>query len=309
MRPRQGLQPVSRRLGDSDAVLEADGGGPRWRSARCCSTPSRWPAWWPSRPPERSTRPSDRPSSNSATTGTSTRSNLVRCPPLLTGPSPHPGWWRIDARRRSRARWPSLIGVHLDLGCHAPRRLAADRACPTDHGRPRLWRALVNLGGDVAVAGSPRPQDGWGVGIGTRFARHKVRLGRPGGGRLRRWQWPPRGPPARTWIRNGRTRASHRRPVDRGGRPIRSGPTCRPWPRRCVEANAWSTAAVVWGEDAAGQPGRPSASPLGWLTPTRADVHVMAVGQSMAHGPSSGPSSTVRQDSNTERNRRGDARL
>lgn len=68
-----------------------------------------------------------------------------------------PGWQRIelDATRR-RMRVPR--GVKLDLGATA-KALAADRAVRAAHracGSP----ALVNLGGDIAVAGEP-PDGGW----------------------------------------------------------------------------------------------------------------------------------------------------
>ena len=80
----------------------------------------------------------------------------------LPGPAvPVAGWRtvRLDPQRRE-VRIPA--GVMLDLGATA-KALAADRAAV------RIWAALgcgvlVNLGGDIRVAGDP-PPEGWWVGI------------------------------------------------------------------------------------------------------------------------------------------------
>lgn len=81
--------------------------------------------------------------------------------PALT-PSPAPGWWRIGWDSPNR----TLVlprGVELDLGATA-KALAADRAASRIAGELG-GGVLVNLAGDVAVAGPP-PVGGWLVEIG-----------------------------------------------------------------------------------------------------------------------------------------------
>jgi len=160
-------------------------------------------------------------------------------------PRPAPGWWQIVLD--PEARTVSVPGgVHVDLGATA-KAFAADRAAS------RLAStlgcgALVNLGGDVAVAGTG-PGHGWAVGIAsectTDVARADQVVSIVDGGLA------TSGTTARTWVRNGR-RVHHI--VDpwtgEAAEPVWSlvsvvAPTC-------VEANAWSTAAVVWGHDAVG---------------------------------------------------------
>lgn len=70
-----------------------------------------------------------------------------------------PGWRRVTIDRvRSTIRVPA--GVRLDLGATA-KALAADRAADRVASTLRCG-ALVNLGGDVAIAGPPPPA-GWSV--------------------------------------------------------------------------------------------------------------------------------------------------
>jgi thiamine biosynthesis lipoprotein len=160
-------------------------------------------------------------------------------------PRPAPGWWRIvlDPDDRTVA---VPIGVHVDLGATA-KAFAADRAAARLADRLGCG-VLVNLGGDVAVGGAA-PRDGWPIGIAAGADVPADRADQvvtvTAGGVA------TSGTTARTWLRNGR-RVHHI--VD-------------PWTGRaapsvwslvsvaapsCVEANAWSTAAVVWGEDAVG---------------------------------------------------------
>ena len=160
-------------------------------------------------------------------------------------PRPAPGWWQIvlDPRARTVSVPP---GVHLDLGATA-KAFAADRAAA------RLASALgcgalVNLGGDVAVAGTG-PRNGWAVGIAsectTDVARADQVVSIVDGGLA------TSGTTARAWVRNGR-RVHHI--VD----PWTGDAAAAVWTLvsvvapTCVEANAWSTAAVVWGHDAVG---------------------------------------------------------
>ena len=78
-------------------------------------------------------------------------------------PVPAPGWSCVELDGANGAlRIP--IGVHLDLGSSA-KAFAADRAA-RDAAADLGTGVLVNLGGDIAVAGPP-PPDGWCVGIST----------------------------------------------------------------------------------------------------------------------------------------------
>jgi thiamine biosynthesis lipoprotein len=160
-------------------------------------------------------------------------------------PEPAPGWWQVRLDRSARTvRIPS--GVHVDLGSTG-KAFAADRSCR------RIAEALdcgvlVNLGGDVAVAG-PAPVDGWGVGIAlsSRTApadADEVVALRSGG-------LASSGTTARTWSRAGR-------PVHHIIDPWTGEVAPSTWALvsvlapTCLEANSWSTASVVWGEDAPG---------------------------------------------------------
>jgi thiamine biosynthesis lipoprotein len=161
---------------------------------------------------------------------------------------PAPGWWQI---RLDRAAHTVAIpaGVHVDLGSTA-KAFAADRAAQ------RIAAALdcgvlVNLGGDVAIAG-PAPVDGWAVGIASHCTTPTdevdVVLAVHAGGLA------TSGTTARTWTRNGRLMHHI---VD----PWTGEPASAVWSLvstlapTCLEANAWSTAAIVWGDDAVGNLG------------------------------------------------------
>lgn len=163
----------------------------------------------------------------------------------LQPPRPAPGWWHIqlDPRRR-RVAIPT--GVHVDLGASA-KAFVADRSARRIHDAVGCG-VLVNLGGDIAVAG-PAPAGGWAVGIAAecRTAAEdvdQVVAVRSGG-------LASSGTTARSWVRNGR---SVHHIID----PWTGEPAPAVWALvsttagTCVEANAWSTAAVVWGEDAVG---------------------------------------------------------
>ncbi len=72
---------------------------------------------------------------------------------------PAAGWRRIEIDdERERVRVPA--GVTIDLGATA-KALAADRAAAAAYAATRAG-VLVNLGGDVAVAG-PAPEQGWPI--------------------------------------------------------------------------------------------------------------------------------------------------
>jgi thiamine biosynthesis lipoprotein len=158
---------------------------------------------------------------------------------------PAPGWWRIrlDPTKRTVA---VPDGMHLDLGATA-KAFAADRAAQHLAGTLECG-VLVNLGGDVAVAGRG-PRDGWSVGIASHCTTpvedvDLVLAVHTGG-------VATSGTTGRSWTRNGR-RMHHI--VD----PWTGEPAPPHWSMvstlapTCVEANAWSTAAVVWGPDAPG---------------------------------------------------------
>jgi len=156
---------------------------------------------------------------------------------------PAPGWRTVRLSGRVLRPTP---GVRLDLGATA-KGLGADRAAVAalraagGHGG-----VLVDLGGDIAVAGSP-PRFGWPIGVSedpdadVGAASQVVRLMRGGIATSsvlhRRWT-------------NGRRTLHHI--ID----PATGAPVDGPWrtatvvARTCVEANTASTAAIVAGEDA-----------------------------------------------------------
>ncbi len=84
-----------------------------------------------------------------------------RTGPLRQPPTPAGGWRRVELDRgRLTARVPA--GILLDLGATA-KALAADRAAAAIEAATGCG-VLVNLGGDLRVAGDP-PAGGWRVGI------------------------------------------------------------------------------------------------------------------------------------------------
>ena len=160
-------------------------------------------------------------------------------------PRPMPGWWQIvmDPELRTVA---VPVGVHVDLGSTA-KAFAADRAARRISAELGCG-ALVSLGGDVSVCG-PAPSGGWPVGIAascTTPAGAVDQVVSISAGGL-----ASSGTTARTWVRNGRT-------VHHIIDPATGDAASAVWSlvtttgHSCVEANAWSTAAVVWGEDAVG---------------------------------------------------------
>jgi thiamine biosynthesis lipoprotein len=73
-----------------------------------------------------------------------------------------PGW-RVVRHDAARGTVTIPAGVQLDLGATA-KALAADRAARTAAAACPGCGVLVNLGGDIAVAG-PAPADGWTAGV------------------------------------------------------------------------------------------------------------------------------------------------
>ncbi len=153
------------------------------------------------------------------------------------------GWWQVELDRRARTvRIPH--GVVLDLGATA-KALAADRAAARI-AETTGTGVLVSIGGDVAVAG-PSPDGGWAVGIAPMSSSPLHALEQvvtiDGGGLA------SSSPAARSWMHRGVV-AHHI--ID----PATGAPAARRWRlvsaagSSCVEANAATTASVVWGADA-----------------------------------------------------------
>jgi FAD:protein FMN transferase len=171
---------------------------------------------------------------------------------LAAPPAPAAGWQTVelDTERRT-VRVPAA--VMLDLGATA-KALAADRAAA------RISAAvgggvLVNLGGDIRVAGAP-PAGGWRVGILDDLvcAASASQAGPGGPGRaviVRDGGLATSSPRARAWQRGG-TRLHHiivpgtGLPVDSCWRTVSVAAAT------CVDANTASTAAILRGERAVG---------------------------------------------------------
>jgi thiamine biosynthesis lipoprotein len=162
-------------------------------------------------------------------------------PPGALGPVAGFVHVQLDPARRT-VRIPR--GVHLDLGSSA-KALAADRAAARIAGALGSG-VLVSIGGDVAVAGRP-PEAGWPVGIAVASAtplgevEHVVAIQRGG--------LASSSTSVRTWT-------AGTRPVHHIIDP-RTGDCVEPYwslvsatGASCVDANALTTAALVWGEEA-----------------------------------------------------------
>jgi thiamine biosynthesis lipoprotein len=165
--------------------------------------------------------------------------------PTPFAPRPAPGWWRLGLDPDTR----TVVvpdGVHVDLG-------STGKAFAADRSSVRIAAALgcgvlVNLGGDVAVAGPP-PMSGWGVGIArsctTEPADADEVVALVSGGLA------TSGTTARTWLRDGR-RVHHIVDPWTGEVAPSTWALVSVLAGTCLEANGWSTAAVVWGADAPG---------------------------------------------------------
>jgi thiamine biosynthesis lipoprotein len=158
-------------------------------------------------------------------------------------PEPAPGWWQV--RLDPTARTVAIpVGVHVDLGSTG-KAFAADRSARRIAGALDC-AVLVNLGGDVAVAG-PAPVAGWGVGIALSSQTapteaDEVVVLRDGG-------LASSGTTARTWRRGGRT-VHHIVDPWTGEVAPSTWALVSVLAPTCLEANGWSTASIVWGEDA-----------------------------------------------------------
>jgi FAD:protein FMN transferase len=168
---------------------------------------------------------------------------MSRCEAARFEVVPAAGWRRIEIDEvLERVRIPA--GVEIDLGATA-KALAADRAAAAVF-RTTGSSALVNLGGDIAVAG-PAPAGGWPVLV---TDDHRAPSGADGqvvavaaGGLAT----------SSTTIRRWRTTEgiAHHVVDPRTGLPAAEvWRTASVAGRTCVKANTASTAAIVLGEEA-----------------------------------------------------------
>jgi thiamine biosynthesis lipoprotein len=180
--------------------------------------------------------------------------------PLSIIVAPVPGWRRV---RLSEASATVLLprGVELDLGATA-KAFAADLAAAAALAAMDGGGVLVNLGGDIAVAGQP-PPDGWSIQVSddsndpvdAGAERISVRSGgvATSSTRVRRW-------------RRGSVEMHHI--ID----PRTGSPADSPWrlvtaaAATCVDANTASTAAIVLG-----------AAAVGWLERHRLPARLVGV--------------------------------
>jgi len=159
--------------------------------------------------------------------------------------APAPGWWRIGLDR-DELTVTVPDGVHVDLGSTG-KAFGADRSA--GHIAAVLGcGVLVNLGGDVAVAG-PAPAGGWGVGIASHCTTSPADADEVVA--LRSGGLATSGTTARIWTRGGRT-LHHIVDPWTGEVAPSTWALVSAVAATCVEANGWTTAAVVWGEDAPG---------------------------------------------------------
>jgi len=166
-------------------------------------------------------------------------------PPIEHSPAlgPVPGWQCISFDARSRVlRVPR--GVVLDLGATA-KALVADRAAAHIAAATGVG-ALVNLGGDIAAAGSA-PLGGWPIGIANDCnvlpSDTEVTVAIDSGGLT------SSGIAVRTW-RSGDRDVHHIIDPRTGDCASTRWQLVSVAARTCVEANAASTAAIVWGNEA-----------------------------------------------------------
>ncbi|MEY9945103.1 FAD:protein FMN transferase [Kitasatospora sp. GAS1066B] len=169
-------------------------------------------------------------------------------PALPVRPS---GWRSVEwAPASRRLRLPP--GCALDLGATA-KALAADRAARRA-ARATGCGVLVNLGGDLSVAGPP-PADGWRVRIADGHPEQHDSDGDDRGDSpvvaLRGGGLATSGITARTWRRGGRL-LHHIVDPTTGDVPPPVWRTVSVAAASCLDANTASTAAIVLGEAAPG---------------------------------------------------------
>jgi thiamine biosynthesis lipoprotein len=162
-------------------------------------------------------------------------------PPETSAPAP--GWWRVELDRRLRTvRVP--VGTRLDLGASA-KALVADRAAhriAATVGRG----VLVSVGGDVAVAGVA-PDGGWAVGIAADSSISPDHVDQVVS--IHQGGIATSSTSIRAWRRDGR-RLHHIVDPATGESAPEYWSLVSASGDSCVDANAASTAAVVWGKRA-----------------------------------------------------------
>jgi FAD:protein FMN transferase len=165
---------------------------------------------------------------------------------LATQPAPAAGWQTVELDTEQRTvRVPEA--VMLDLGATA-KALAADRAATRIHTAVGCG-VLVNLGGDIRVAGEP-PAGGWRVGILDDLASAPAACTEPSQAVIiRDGGLATSSTGARAW-RRGKARMHHivapgtGRPADSCWRTVSVAAAT------CVDANTASTAAILRSERA-----------------------------------------------------------
>ena len=185
---------------------------------------------------------------------------IGREPGVAVAPRPAGGWQWVELDQNAHAVYVP-DGVLLDLGATA-KALAADRATAAIAGQADTG-VLVNLGGDIAVAG-PTPRSGWRIeidadcqGTGPDAGRHPVIAVWDGG-------LATSAPASRAWS-TGSQRVHHI--LD----PRTGAPADSRWAAAsvaagtCVDANAASTAAII----------RSDAAP-GWLAGLRLPARLVS---------------------------------
>lgn len=172
--------------------------------------------------------------------------NVHDGPSLAGACSPAPGWASIELDQRSSTlRLPP--GAVLDLGS-AAKAWAADRAA-ANITEALGGGVLVNLGGDISVAGTP-PVDGWSVGIAADCrvdpASAVVVVAITSGGLA------SSGTVVRSWRRGDQT-VHHIVDPATGDSAMTRWRLVSVAADSCATANALSTGAIVWGADAVAQ--------------------------------------------------------
>jgi thiamine biosynthesis lipoprotein len=165
-------------------------------------------------------------------------------PPLLPGllgPVVGYGHIHLDARTRT-VRIPR--GVRLDLGSSA-KALVVDRSA-TRIADQLDTGVLVSVGGDMAVAGAP-PPGGWAVGIAVESSAQERDVDQVVA--IQQGGMASSSPVVRRWTA-GRERVHHIIDPSTGYSVAPFWNLVSVAGASCVDANALSTAAVVWGPEA-----------------------------------------------------------
>jgi thiamine biosynthesis lipoprotein len=162
-------------------------------------------------------------------------------PPKLLGPVVGYGHVQLDGRTRT-VRIPR--GVRLDLGSSA-KAFVVDRSA-TRIAESLETGVLVSVGGDIAVAGPP-PPGGWPIGIAVESSAPERDVDQVVA--IREGGLASSSTAVRTW-NVGTERVNHIVDPSTGYAAPPYWTLVSVASESCVEANAFSTAAVVWGPEA-----------------------------------------------------------